>query len=240
MSQTVRVSSGIGGRKLSLPVMLSAVVHVGLAGLVLYAARADRTSGEIYSVTLIAAPAGPRQVGIVSESAPKTEPDVPLPKRAEMQPKETAPVEKARPQPRPTTSRATAVPDAKSARFDTPAQKAGGGEQGGQGTDVANVSTAGKDFPYPAYLQNIIRQIALRFEPRQRQFLSADVQFIIRRDGSVFGISIVKGSGSYGFDLEAKGAIEAAAAANAFGNLPEGFSDDALTIIFTFDPKIIK
>ena len=91
------------------------------------------------------------------------------------------------PRPRPTTSRATQVPDAKSARFDTPAPKAGGGETGGKGTDVANVSTAGKDFPYPAYLQNIINQIAMRFDPRQRQMLSADVQFVIKRDGSVLG-----------------------------------------------------
>jgi protein TonB len=132
------------------------------------------------------------------------------------------------------------VPDAKSARFDTPAPKAGGGDTGGKGTDVANVSTAGKDFPYPAYLQNIINQIAARFEPRQRQLLSADVQFVIKRDGSVFGISVLKGSGSYGFDIEAKGAVEAAAAARSFGPLPDGYSDDALTVIFTFDPKIIR
>jgi protein TonB len=70
--------------------------------------------------------------------------------------------------------------------------------------------------------------------------LSADVQFVIRRDGSVFGLSVVKASGSYGFDLEAKGAVEQAAAARAFGPLPDGYSDDALTIIFTFDPKIIR
>jgi hypothetical protein len=53
-------------------------------------------------------------------------------------------------------------------------------------------------------------------------------------------ISITKPSGSYGFDLEAKGAVEAAGAARAFGPLPEGFSDDVLTVIFTFDPKIIR
>ena len=219
---------------------MSLMVHVGLAALVLFVARSPRTQGEIYAVTLVAAPAGPRQVGIVSESQPKTEPDAPLPKRAEMQPKETAPPQR-RPEPRrPTTARATQVPDAKSARFDTPAPKAGGGETGGKGTDVANVSTAGKDFPFPAYLQNIINQIAARFEPRQRQLLTADVQFIIQRDGRVIGISVVKGSGSYGFDIEAKGAVEAAAAARSFGPLPDGYSDDALTVIFTFDPKIIR
>lgn len=238
MSHVLRASSGNG--RLGLPVTLSAIVHVGLVALALFA-RGSRPRGEVYTVNLIAAAAGPRQVGIVSEQ-PKAEPDAPLPKRAEMQPKETTPAPPVR-RPRETTrtpSRATQVPDAKSARFDVPAPKAGGGETGGKGTDVANVSTAGKDFPYPAYLHNIITQIALRFNPRQKQMLSADVQFVIKKDGSVFAISVVKASGSYGFDLEAKGAIEAAAAARAFGPLPDGYSDDALTIIFTFDPKIIR
>lgn len=230
-----------GTARLGLPITLSAVVHVGLVALVLVAAKGARPRGEIYAVNLVAAAPGPRQVGIATETTPKTEPEAPLPRRAEAQPKETTPVRRQPPEPRrATTSRATQVPDAKSARFDTPAPKAGGGETGGKGTDVANVSTVGKDFPYPGYLTNIINQIATRFSPRQRQFLSADVQFVIRRDGTVFAISVVKGSGSYGFDTEAKGAIEAAGSAGAFGPLPDGYSDDALTIIFTFDPKIIR
>jgi outer membrane biosynthesis protein TonB len=221
-------------------VTLSAAVHVGLVGLVLIAARGSRPRGEVYAVNLVAAAPGPRQVGLATEATPKTEPDAPLPKRAEeTQPKETTPVRR-QPETRRTTSRATQVPDAKSARFDTPAPKAGGGETGGKGTDVANVSTAGKEFPYPGYLHNIITQIALRFDPRQKQMLSAEVQFVIKRDGSICCISVVRGSGSYGFDLEAKGAVEGAGAARVFGPLPDGYSDDALTIIFTFDPKIIR
>lgn len=234
----MRASSGMP--RLGLPVTLSAVVHVALVALALVAARESRPRGEVYAVNLIAAPAGPRQVGIVNEAPAKSEPEAPLPKRAEMQSKETAPPVRRPSEASRTPSRATQVPDAKSARFDTPAPKAGGGETGGKGTDVANVSTAGKDFPYPAYLHNIITQIALRFDPRQKQMLSAEVQFVIRKDGSVFSISVLKPSGSYGFDLEAKGAVEAAGSARAFGSLPEGYSDDALTIIFTFDPKIIR
>ena len=237
MSHALGHSSGTA--RLGLPVTLSAVVHVGLVALALVAARGSRTQGEIYAVNLIAAPAGPRQVGIVKD-APKPEPEAPVPRRAEVKPKETVPAVKRERVTERAPSRATQVPDAKSARFDTPAPKAGGGETGGKGTDVANVSTQGKEFPYPAYLHNIMTQIALRFDPRQRQALSADVQFVIRRDGSVFSISIVKPSGSYGFDLEARGAVEAAGAARAFGPLPDGYSDDALTVIFTFDPKIIR
>lgn len=237
---TARVPHSSGATRLGLPITLSAFVHVGLVVLVLVAASGAPPRGEVYAVNLVAAAAGPRQVGLATDAAPKAEPDAPLPKRAEMQPKETTPVTRPPEPRRTTTSRATQVPDAKSARFDTPAPKAGGGETGGKGTDVANVSTAGKDFPFPGYLTNIINQIALRFNPRQRQFLSAEVQFVIQRDGTVFGISVLKGSGSYGFDTEAKGAVEAAGSARVFGPLPEGYSDDALTIIFTFDPKIIR
>jgi protein TonB len=219
-------------------VTLSLGIHVGLVAMALVAARPSNRNAVVYAVNLIAAPAGPRQVGIVSDAAPAKS-DAPLPKRAEVQPKETAPIRRPT-ETRRSTSRATQDPAAKSARFDTEAQKAGGGEVGGQGTDVANIRTAGQAFPYQAYLTNIVNQIAMRFNPRQRQMLRSEVQFVIRRNGSVFGISIVRGSGSYGFDVEAKGAVEAAAAAGAFGPLPEGFSDDALTIIFEFDPTIIR
>lgn len=236
-----RLGLSSGGTRLRLPITMSAFVHVGLVLLAFLAARGAKSPGVVYTVNLIAAPAGPRQVGVVND-APKTEPEAPIPRRAESKPTETTPappVKRTRQAER-APSRATQVPDAKSARFDEPAPKAGGGETGGKGTDVANVNTIGKEFPYPAYLHNIVTQIALRFDPRQRQALQADVQFIIKRDGSVLSISIVKPSGSYGFDLEAKGAVEAAGAAKAFGPLPEGFSDDVLTVIFTFDPKIIR
>lgn len=238
MTVILRSQPGSGAKRLGLPVTLSLGIHVALVAMVLVAARPSTSNAIVYAVNLVAAPAGPRQVGIVSEKAPETS-DAPLPKRAEVQPKETAPINRPT-QTRRSTSRATQVPDAKSARFDNEAQKAGGGEVGGQGTDVANIKTAGQEFPYQAYLTNIVNQIAMRFNPRQRQMLRAEVQFVIKRDGSIFAISMVKGSGSYGFDIEAKGAVEAAGAAGAFGPLPEGFMDDALTVIFEFDPTIIR
>lgn len=237
MSLAARASSG--PPRLGVPAVLSALVHAGLVLLVLYAAQNARPRGEVYAVTLVAAPAGPRQAGVVGEALPAADPNAPIPKRAELQPKETTPARRAATPPRRTTSRATATPDAKASRFDAPAPRAGGGETGGAGTDLANISTTGREFPYPGYLRNIINEIAARFNPRQRH-LSAEVQFVITRDGSVIGISVVKGSGSYSFDTEAKGAVEAAAAVRAFGPLPDGFRDDVLTIIFSFDPKIIR
>ena len=239
MSHALRSSSGAGATRLGLPVTLSLAVHVGLVAAGLWTARPSGRNAVVYAVNLIAAPAGPRQVGIVNEAAPPAQKNAPLPKRAEVQPREVAPVRRPT-ETRRTTSRATQAPEAKSARFDTPAPQAGGGETGGKGTDVANIRTAGQAFPYQAYLTNVVNQIAMRFDPRQRQLLRAEVQFMITRDGTVLGISVVKRSGSYGFDVEARGAVEAAASARAFGPLPDGFSDDVLTIIFEFDHTIIR
>ncbi len=239
MSPRTARSSG-RGQRLRLPALLSLAVHVALVVGILLAARPGVSTGTVYAVNLVAAPAGPRQTGIVNDAAPLEKTDVAPPKRAETTPKEVAPIRKPT-KTKSSTSRATQTPDAKSARFDPKGvQKAGGGPVGGQGTDVAGIKTEGEAFPYPAYLQNIVNQIALRFDPRQRQVLRTDVRFFVRRDGSVFGISVVKGSGVYGFDLEAKGAVESAASANAFGPLPEGYADDVLTVIFSFDPTIIR
>jgi outer membrane biosynthesis protein TonB len=60
--------------------------------------------------------------------------------------------------------------------------------------------------------------------------------FFIHRDGSVTNFRFVQRSGNFGFDLEAQGAIEAAANAGAFGPLPDGFSEDVLPVSFFFDP----
>ena len=67
---------------------------------------------------------------------------------------------------------------------------AGGGETGGRGTDVVTVNTGGIEFPYPSYLENIVRQIAIRFKRSSGGALRAEVFFIINRDGSVAASSI--------------------------------------------------
>ena len=106
---------------------------------------------------------------------------------------------------------------------------------------MATVRTEGIDFPFPGYLNNIVRQVALNFKPdNPRAALRAEVMFVIRRDGSVADVRFITSSRNYAFDLEAKGAIDAAARSGAFGPLPSGFSDDALTVIFSFDPRLLQ
>jgi outer membrane biosynthesis protein TonB len=104
------------------------------------------------------------------------------------------------------------------------------------------VNTGGIDFPYPGYLENIVRQIALRFKPATRGALRAEVFFMINRDGSVppSSIRLVTRSGVYSFDADAQGAVEAAANAKSFGALPAGFTSDALPVTFRFDPRLLR
>ncbi|HWP03548.1 MAG TPA: TonB C-terminal domain-containing protein [Gemmatimonadaceae bacterium] len=232
----LRVRSGRFGYSAALSVCL----HLALALLVVQAGRGGgAVMPPVYRVTLVAAPAGARAVGVVTEQptvagAPEAPPKrLDAPREPAVSERKAAPVRRA-------PAKATPVPEARSSRRDEAATKAGGGPEGGRGADVANVSTPGIEFPFPAYLENVVRQIALRFNPRSAQTLSAEVVFIIRRDGSVVDIRLRRSSGVYWFDVEALGAVESAARQRAFGPLPDGFSDDALTVIFSFDPRIIR
>jgi TonB family protein len=100
------------------------------------------------------------------------------------------------------------------------------------------VKTQGKEFPYPEYLRNQVTQIYRRWNrPAGSAALEAEVTFVILRDGTVKEIKLLRTSRSYSFDEEAQGAIEAAAAAKAFGPLPAGYPADYLPISFLFTPR---
>jgi protein TonB len=228
--------------RLGGPLGFSVVLHAALIAAAIFA-RPDqpRALPPVYKVSLIAAPAGPRAVGEVSPApAPATpKPAAVPPKRAETNPRDMpSPVKKA--VPRKPAAPATPTPETKSTPRDAPTTRAGGGPVGGTGTDVANVKSEGVEFPFPAYLNNIVRQIALRFKPRNPGALRAEVFFIVRRDGSVGEFRFLTKSGVYAFDLEAQGAIESAGSAKAFGGLPDGYVNDFLPVIFTFDPSLFR
>lgn len=230
------------GTRLTGPAGVSLALHATLVVLIVLGFRKGPPQAlpPIYKVNIIAAPAGPRAIGVVQPeaaetppvTAPTITPPAPAPPKESPLPTPKIAPPKARPKATPVEKAAETVPKA-------PAPKAGGGPIGGKGSDVATVQTEGIDFPFPGYLNNIVRQIALRFNPADTNSgLRADVRFVIRRDGSVIGIGFVTRSGNYAFDLEAQGAIEAAA--RQFGPLPEGFHDDALPVVFSFDPRLIR
>jgi outer membrane biosynthesis protein TonB len=235
------------GLSLRAPIAVSAVLHLVVIALFVLARGAPSVSlPPTYKVSLVAAPPGPRQIGVVQPTPAAAAPAPPaapapisrtIPDPSRMK----APPIKAPPKPAksPKVATPSATPAAARAKA-TPSPVAGGGPQGGRGADVANVQVAGTDFPYPEYLQNVVRQIAIRFKPPSGRELQAVVAFLIRRDGSVTGIRLTTRSGVYAFDTEAMGAVDAAAGARAFGPLPQGFADDVLPVIFSFDPRLIR
>ena len=227
-------------RGLGAPLGASALLHVLVIALfVLQRGSAPPSMPPTYKVDLVAAPPGPRAQGVVSEQArPATTPDAPPPPRAATTPEKVAPIPTKTPPRTDPAPPATPMPPG-AAKPTTPPQQAGGGPTGGKGTDVANVRTEGIAFPYPGYLQNIVRQVALCFTPPARTGnLRADVSFQVGRDGSVSEMRMVTSSGNYRFDNEARGAIECAS--DKFGALPTGFRDDVLPIVFSFDPSLLQ
>jgi outer membrane biosynthesis protein TonB len=241
-AQTPAFFAPNGRVRLGLPLAASVVFHLVLLALFfVFRPGPPPPSPPMYRVDLVAAPPGERAAGVV-----KPQPETPTPEPPPTRPKtapRTMPVPDVKAPPRAKTPVATptlptqAKPDVKK-----PEPTAGGGETGGRGTDVVTVSTGGAEFPYPGYLENIVRQIALRFKPSSRGSLHAEVFFLIQRDGTVpiSSIRLVTRSGVYAFDADAQGAVEAAANARRFGPLPEGYPNDALPVTFRFDPRLLR
>ena len=229
--------------RLGGPLGLSVVLHASLIAAA-FVVKGDppRALPPVYKVTLVAAPASPdRAAGIVpSTPTPPAPAATTPPKRAETTPRDMPAPTKPKPTPRKASAPATPTPTPKSTPADAPAPIAKGGPNGGAGTDVANVSINGVEFADQAYINNIVRQIALRFKPRNPGALRADVFFIIRRDGSIGEFRFLTSSRAYAFDLEAQGAVESAGSAKAFGRLPESYVNDFLPVIFKFDPSVIR
>jgi protein TonB len=224
------------------PFGVSVVLHASLIGAAIFARPASpKALPPVYKVNLVAAPAGPRAIGEVTPApVPPTPTPAAPPKRADTNPRDMAPPVKPKPTPRKAAAPATPTLEPKSSPKNTPVTKAGGGPVGGAGTDVANVKSEGVEFPFPAYLNNIVRQIALRFKPRNPGALRAEVFFIVKRDGSIGEVRFLTKSNVYAFDLEAQGAIESAGSSKAFGALPDGYVNDFLPVIFTFDPSLFR
>ncbi|MCC7193953.1 MAG: TonB family protein [Gemmatimonadaceae bacterium] len=227
---------------LKLPVAGSILLHAAIVGVVvLRSVVPARPMPPMYRVQLVAAPPGPRAEGVVTSRPAPAVPD-----RAPAAPERTKapPTASKLATKRTKAATPTATPNiTKSARREDSrsAPKAGGGAEGGTGADVANVNTAGIEFPFPGYLRNIVRQIALQFDtPKGAATLRAEVAFLVHRDGSVTGIRLITPSGSYMFDQSALAAVEAAGRTGRFGPLPEGFNDDVLPVIFSFDPRTLR
>jgi protein TonB len=229
------------GVSLKAPIAVSLALHLAAAAAFIVVRPPTRPPmAPVYRVNLVAAPPGPRQIGVVQPqpATPTPTPPAPVPvSRAAPQVDKMKTLAKTPPTRVPPK---VATPDAGTAKPTpaVPAPTAGGGPTGGRGADVANVKTDGIEIPYPVYLQNVVRQIALQFKPSARGALQAEVAFLIRRDGTIAGLRLTRRSSVYSFDQDALAAVELAS--RAFGPLPQGFADDVLPVIFSFDPRLIR
>lgn len=226
-------------RSLAGPIGASAVLHAAIIlPLLIIHAASGAPMPPMYKVELIAAPAGERAAGVVT-SAPA--PAVPAKAPPKAVTKETKPVKtavKSKKVPK-AVVQATPKMATKQEAIAKDAPKAGGGPTGAKGADVQNITTEGVDFPFPGYLTNIVRQIALNFSPKGNVgALRAEVFFMINRNGKVTGFRFISRSGNLSFDIEAQGAVDAAS--RSFGALPTGYADDVLPVVFSFDPSKLK
>ena len=225
-------------------ILASVLLHGGLvAAFLLLRPPEPPPSPPLYQVHLLAAPPGPRAVGVVQDQ-PQPAPEKPVPpaptKATATRPTPAPPKAKTKPTPQVKAATPTPAPVKTPAKAETPQPVAGGGETGGKGADVANVDTPGIEFPYPGYTNNIVRQLII-YLGRAASRDTAVVRFVIRRDGSVDpeSIRLVAGS-SYSFSQKALGAVEAAADAKVFGPLPPGFREDILPVTFRFTPMLFR
>ena len=226
-------------RSLAGPIGASAAVHAAIIlPFLLVHAASSVSMPPMYKVELIAAPAGERAVGVVTTAPAPAVPTRAPPKAVTQETKMVKTAAKTKTAAKP-VMQATPKMATKQEAAAKSAPKAGGGPAGGKGADVEGIKTEGIDFPFPGYLQNIVRQIALNFSPRGNVgALRAEVFFMIRRDGKVTGFRFISRSGNLAFDIEAQGAVDAAS--RSFGTLPAGYPDDVLPVVFSFDPSKLK
>ena len=207
------------------------LVHAAAISFLFTTVQPSKASPPSYAVELVAAPA-PTQKRLAREALPTPPPEE---KPAPVKPTPPKPAKApALPKPKPPPpSEERKEPPPKTAAEATPAP----GETPSTGSDVATIKTPGLAFPYPEYLRNIVTQVYQRWDrgsAKQRNF--AEISFLILRDGSVRDIHFVTRSGSFAFDLNAQGAVEAAGNTRAFGPLPDGWDADVLPVSFYFKP----
>lgn len=201
----------------------------------------------VYRVNIVSPPPaelGP-PVAVRSTEAAQPEPEPQPQRQPERPPEPAAVIPEPEPEPEPQPSPPAAEPDPEPAGDDEPepepapsAPPRGANPDPDATTsgDGVTVRIEGEVFPFPDYLSNIALQIGRYFRWTGRPGLSAELYFVIERDGSISDIRVLRASGEFAFDLEARAAIEHAGNRRAFGPLPEGFGSDRLPVAFYFEP----
>jgi periplasmic protein TonB len=216
----------------ALSLIGSLFVHAAVIAAAFYvsevAARPEKTDGfKTYRVSIVSPP--PQVEGQYTPVPPKPM-VVEAPKAP--QPKPKPEVKKK------TQQTKTTAPPVATAKKPKDAPVAGHNPKPGSiGGEGLNIDIEGEEFPYPGYLEGIIRGINAYFRWTGDPNLETEVAFYIERDGSVKGIQTRRRSGNINFDFTAIAAIEEAGKRGKFGPLPKDFGRDRLGVQFTFTPN---
>jgi outer membrane biosynthesis protein TonB len=218
---------GPGAGSLIGSVLLHGGVIAAALGVGQITQRAARDDGfKVYRVSIVSPP--PQVEGVYTPAPPK-------PAVVEA-PRPAAPKPQPKPQKKTATQTKTAEPTTQRKPKDAPiaGRNPKPGSVGGEGL---NINIEGEDFPYPEYLEGIIRGINAYFRWTGDPNLETEVAFYIEKDGSVKGIQTRRRSGNINFDFAAIAAIEEAGKRGRFGPLPRDFGRDRLGVQFTFIPS---
>jgi outer membrane biosynthesis protein TonB len=219
---------------------MSVGLHGGLFTLALFASLVDPSPMEFvtYQIEMVSPPPA-----VQAEIQPATEelvvePPEPAPPIEEEPEQEVVPIEDPddpEPEPSPEENRPTEElteaeeEETPPAAPDPPPEEI---EDSGEGI---NVRLEGVRRDYPAYYNNILRQIFNCFRWRGGGNWEATVFFTIEREGTVTDMRFTNRSGSTAFDFEAIGAVECAGQGR-FGQLPDELPYDRLPVQFDFRP----
>jgi len=231
-------SAGKVGRDRT-PYVGSALVHLAAIALAFWASMADPPilDAITYQIDIVSPPATspepvqeppePEEELVVEEPEPEPvveeeqavlEPE-PEPEEVLAEEPEPEPVPVAEPEDEPEKPAATEVSETEES-----------------GEDI-RVRMEGLRRDYPVYYENIITQINRCFRWQGAANLEVQVQFVIRRDGSVNerDLDIARESGNIRFDYAAMAAVECASRGR-FGPLPAELPYDQLPVLFNFQP----
>ena len=219
---------------------MSVGLHGGLFTLALFTSLVDPLPMEFvpYQIEMVSPPPA-----VQAEIQPATEelvvePPEPAPLLEEEPEQEVVPIEEPddpEPEPSPEENRPTEElteveeEETPPSAPDPPPEEI---EDSGEGI---NVRLEGVRRDYPAYYNNIIRQIFNCFRWRGGGNWEATVFFTIEREGTVTDMRFTSRSGSTAFDFEAIGAVECAGQGR-FGQLPDELPYDRLPVQFDFRP----
>lgn len=236
-----------------VPFAGSAVVHVAALLLAWWTQTSEAAPVEyvVYEIDLVSPPPAnmaeepqpAREEELVVErpdpepAPPEEEPIPPLP---EDEPEDEPEEVEEEPEPPPEEAPAETPPPSEPDEPPSEAATEQPTETASESGEDLNVRIEGLRRDYPAYYNNIIRQMRRCFRWQGGGNPTTVLRFVIEKDGTIpdASIEVVQQSGNVEFDFEMMGTVECAS--GRLGALPDDYPYDRLPIQFSFAPDAVR